>query len=213
MVRRTKAEALATREQILDAAEMVFHRQGVSRSTLSDIASEAGVTRGAIYWHFKNKQDVLNAMIERITLPLETLAEASTDTNEPDPLGRHRDVLISLLTNLAHDERQRRAFEIMFQKCELTEENQDILNRHRDAVHRASERTRRTFDNAVRKGQLPASLDTQVAATLLHCQIHGLIDSWLLTPERINLEEYASTFVDFFLSGITSCQHPFMHQS
>ena len=45
MARRTKAEALETREQIIDAAERVFHKKGVSRSSLSDIAEEAGVTQ------------------------------------------------------------------------------------------------------------------------------------------------------------------------
>src|SRR5690606_10590111 len=62
MARRTKAEAMETREQILDAAELVFHRKGVSCTSLNDIAAEAGVTRGAIYWHFKNKHDVFIAM-------------------------------------------------------------------------------------------------------------------------------------------------------
>ncbi|MDV7394715.1 TetR family transcriptional regulator, partial [Arthrospira platensis SPKY1] len=63
MVRKTKEEAWETRQRILDAAEQVFQRQGVSRTSLSHIAAEAGVTRGAIYWHFKNKVDLYDAMI------------------------------------------------------------------------------------------------------------------------------------------------------
>ena len=66
MVRKTKEEAQETRNAILDAAEVVFQKQGVSRTSLAEIAAAAGVTRGAIYWHFKNKEDVFNAMIERI---------------------------------------------------------------------------------------------------------------------------------------------------
>ncbi len=49
MARRTKEEAAATRDSILDAAEQLFVEQGVSRTTLQHIASAAGVTRGAIY--------------------------------------------------------------------------------------------------------------------------------------------------------------------
>src|SRR6188768_802897 len=71
MVRRTKEEAQATRKLILDTAEVVFHERGVSRSTLNDIAVAAGVTRGAIYWHFQDKADLFNAMIERVCLPME----------------------------------------------------------------------------------------------------------------------------------------------
>ena len=67
MVRRTKAEAMETRTRILDAAEQVFHRKGVLSASLNDIASEAGVTRGAIYWHFKNKEGLMAAVINEVT--------------------------------------------------------------------------------------------------------------------------------------------------
>ena len=70
MVRRTKQEALATRHSLLDSAELLFQAQGVSRTSLQDIAQAAGATRGAIYWHFKDKADLFNAMMERVTLPL-----------------------------------------------------------------------------------------------------------------------------------------------
>src|SRR4029079_5949728 len=49
MARRTKEEALSPRIRILDTAERLFERHGVSRTSLQDIAEAAGVTRGAIY--------------------------------------------------------------------------------------------------------------------------------------------------------------------
>ena len=66
MARRTKEDAQKTRELLIEAAENVFYDKGVSKASLSDIAESAGVTRGAIYWHFKNKHDVFEAMIERL---------------------------------------------------------------------------------------------------------------------------------------------------
>src|SRR3569833_1281025 len=63
MARRTKQDALATRDSILDAAELLFEQQGVSRTTLQHIAAEAGVTRGAIYWRFHDKSDLINALM------------------------------------------------------------------------------------------------------------------------------------------------------
>ena len=56
-MRRTKAEAEQTREDILNAAIDMFYKDGVSKTTLNGIATHAGVTRGAIYWHFKNKME------------------------------------------------------------------------------------------------------------------------------------------------------------
>src|SRR5690554_7754990 len=70
MARKTKAEAEATREAIMDCAEQVFMDKGVARASLEEIARAAGVTRGAVYWHFRNKQDILHAMLERVRAPL-----------------------------------------------------------------------------------------------------------------------------------------------
>ena len=74
MVRRTKEDAIATRNSLMDAAELVFGEKGVSRASLSDIAQAAGATRGAIYWQFKDKMDLFNAMMDRVALPLERRA-------------------------------------------------------------------------------------------------------------------------------------------
>ena len=73
MVRKTKAQAEVTRNAILDAAERLFEVQGLSRTSLQDIASAAGVTRGAIYWHFRDKRELFDSLMERALLPFERL--------------------------------------------------------------------------------------------------------------------------------------------
>ena len=80
MVRRTKAEAAVTREQLLDAAERVFRERGVASTTLGEVAAAAGVTRGAVYWHFRDKADLLGALCERTTLPLDALFDDAVPT-------------------------------------------------------------------------------------------------------------------------------------
>lgn len=81
MVRKTKEEALETRTRILETAEQIFSEQGVSHTSLQDIAAAANVTRGAIYWHFKNKTDLLDAMLQRVKMPIEDALERSCDVN------------------------------------------------------------------------------------------------------------------------------------
>ncbi len=70
MVRKTKEEAEQTRKELIHAARRVFHQCGVSRSTLEKIAKAAGVTRGAVYWHFKDKAELFFAMREDVFSPL-----------------------------------------------------------------------------------------------------------------------------------------------
>lgn len=52
------------RELVLKAALRVYARSGVSAATLDDIASEAGVTKGALCWHFHSKEELLNELIK-----------------------------------------------------------------------------------------------------------------------------------------------------
>ena len=103
MARRSKEDALATRQQLLDAAERVFLAQGVAGTSLNDIAVAAGTTRGAIYWHFKDKAELFNAMMERVTLPLEQGFLRSDDEALADPLAHVRDSFIAVLKLTASD--------------------------------------------------------------------------------------------------------------
>jgi TetR/AcrR family transcriptional regulator, acrAB operon repressor len=196
MVRRTKEEALETRNRILDAAERVFFEKGVSRTSLADIAHEAGVTRGAIYWHFANKGDLFTAMFDRSLLPLDELVEASLDTKEPDPLGRMRDIFIWCMRNIALDEQRRRVFDILFLKCEFVEEMGPVRERHQNNMREGIERIERGLFNAIEQGQLPATLDTRLATTLLHALFTGILHDSLMLPEGVDLDRDAERLLD-----------------
>ena len=63
-MRRTKEEAAITREQLLQKALAAFSKKGYANTTLEDIAREAEVTRGAIYWHFGSKAELYNTMVQ-----------------------------------------------------------------------------------------------------------------------------------------------------
>ncbi|MGQ7959565.1 TetR family transcriptional regulator [Pseudomonas sp. SP16.1] len=203
MARRTKEEAEATRLQILDAAELVFHAQGVSRASLAEVAKAAGVSRGAIYWHFDNKLDLFQAMLERLRLPLEDLARASESEDEPDPLGRMRELLITALTRLAQEPQTRRIHDILRYKCEYTDELVDLRERLRALSVECDQRIARALGNAVSRGQLPAQLDCRRAAVCLHAYIEGVEANWLLVPD-FDLAAQAPALVDAVLDMLRS---------
>ena len=77
MVRKTKEEALETRRRILEAATAEFDKRSWKDVTLEDVASAAGVTRGAVYWHFTGKECLFNAVCKATPLRSEDeLAQA-----------------------------------------------------------------------------------------------------------------------------------------
>src|SRR5258708_5516476 len=119
LARRAKEDAFATRNSLLDAAEQVFYEQGVARASLNEIAQRAGATRGAVYWHFKDKLDLFYAMLDRVTLPLEQAAYSDCeDDSECDALEYVRRLMAVVFGRIADDDSTRRVFEILLLKVE-----------------------------------------------------------------------------------------------
>jgi TetR/AcrR family acrAB operon transcriptional repressor len=199
MVRRTKEEAQETRAQILEAAEKAFYERGVARTTLADIAALAGVTRGAIYWHFSNKADLLQAMFDTLHEPLDDLARASESEDELDPLGCMRRLLIELFHRIALDPKTRRINEILFHKCEFIDEMCDLRQQRQAESLDCNMRIERALCNSIKRGQLPETLDTRCAAITLHAYIDGMLGQWLLVPDSFGLHQEAERWVDALL--------------
>lgn len=196
MVRRTKEEALETRNSILDAAERVFFEKGVSRTSLADIAQAAGVTRGAIYWHFAHKGDLFTEMFDRVLLPLDELKAASINPDEPDPLGRLVEICIVCLRDTANDPRRRRVFDILFLKCEFVEEMGPVLIRNQTNMREGLTRLEIGLRNAISKGQMPADLDAKLAAALLHAFVGGSLRDMLFLPDATDFGTHAQRLVE-----------------
>ncbi|WP_347565030.1 TetR/AcrR family transcriptional regulator [Lactonifactor sp. BIOML-A7] len=66
-VMRMVKDAKERRNEILDVAERLFGTKGFDHTSTNDILNEVGIARGTLYYHFKSKEDILNAMIDRIT--------------------------------------------------------------------------------------------------------------------------------------------------
>ena len=112
MARKTKEGAEETRTAILEAALALFSTRGVARTSLSDVAQQAGVTRGAIYWHFANKKELLDDLWNQAILPYESLAEIGKRTDEPDPMGHLRKIIEKLLLDVSQQGRARQVFQL-----------------------------------------------------------------------------------------------------
>jgi TetR/AcrR family acrAB operon transcriptional repressor len=204
MVRRTKADALATRHRLLDAAEHLFQERGVSRTSLNDIATAAGTTRGAIYWHFKDKADLFNAMMERVTLPLEgTLAcTARTADTTANPLLSLRDSMMSALMQTASDEQTRRVFEVATHKVEYVSEMQAVRDRHLLVRNQCIAMTQEILQQAVQREGIALSMPLATAALGLHVIMDGLIQNWLLEPKAFDLVKSGHLILDGYLQGL-----------
>src|SRR3546814_3223329 len=64
-MRQTKVATEQTRQALLDAAEQLFWQRGAARTSVLDIARTANLTRGAFYYHFKDKVAIFEALLAR----------------------------------------------------------------------------------------------------------------------------------------------------
>jgi TetR/AcrR family acrAB operon transcriptional repressor len=204
MVRRTKEEAQETRTRILDAAEQVFFEKGVSRTSLADIAQTAGVTRGAIYWHFANKGELFTEMFDRVVLPLDELKAAYVDPNEADPLGRLIDICTVCLRDTANDPRRRRVFDILFHKCEFVEEMGPVMARYQNNMREGLANIQAGMRNAISKGQLPADMNVPVAASMVHAFVSGSLRDMLFVPEALDFGRHARQMIESMIDALRS---------
>ncbi|CFQ32055.1 MULTISPECIES: multidrug efflux transporter transcriptional repressor AcrR [Yersinia] len=199
MARKTKQQAEETRQQILDAAVREFSAHGVSGTSLTDIAAAAGVTRGAIYWHFKNKVDLFNEIWELSESKIDQL-ESEYQIKYPDnPLRILREILIYVLVSTREDCRRRALMEIVFHKCEFVGEMSSLHDARKVLDLASYERIEAVLQGCIDAHQLPANLDTCRAAIIMRAYITGLMENWLFMPESFDIKQEAPILIDAYL--------------
>jgi TetR/AcrR family acrAB operon transcriptional repressor len=202
MARRTKEEAAATRDSILDAAEKLFVEQGVSRTTLQHIASAAGVTRGAIYWHFDDKGALFNAMMERAILPLEAEMQVLDQAESDDPLVDLRNYMLAVLRRTVEDPGARRVFEIATLKVEFVGEMDAVRQRRQQNMANWMSRAERRIRLAADKGLIGGGVEPDRLALALWIMIDGLIRTWMFDPQGFDLLRMGQCVIDPYLDGL-----------
>jgi TetR/AcrR family acrAB operon transcriptional repressor len=206
MSRKTKEAAAITREQVLDAAERVFCERGVARTSLAEVAAAAGVTRGAVYWHFTDKADLYAAMCQRATLPLDTMLAAAGTATRDDPLATLRALAVAALTHLATDPRTQAVFEVMFHKTELCGELGDIAGRRERERCDFMSTVEQLLREAVAVGQLPRGTDPALARYIFHAFMSGLMREWVRDRGAYDLAALAPSVVEIIIAGLIA--HP-----
>ena len=205
MARKTKQQALATRQHILDVALRLFSQQGVSSTSLAQIAQAAGVTRGAIYWHFKNKSDLFGEIWELSESNIGDLETEYQAKFPDDPLSVLREILVYILEATVIEERGRLMMEIIFHKCEFVGEMAVVQQAQRSLCLASYDRIEQTLTHCIKANMLPANLLTRRAAILMRSYISGIMENWLFAPQSFDLQREARDYVAILLEMYQLC--------
>jgi TetR/AcrR family acrAB operon transcriptional repressor len=196
MVRQTKENAEITRQRIIDAAREVFLSRGVSRTSMEQIASQAGVTRGAIYWHFSNKTELFSALREQVILPLiDRMDESLLVENNDDPLGQISKFLSGTIDALNECSDTRQIFEIMMVKCEYVEELTTVLEQTLCNCERITKKIEQLYERAKTKDQLKPTDSPAILAMDTHLFFSGLIHLWVKDLDHKHYRDQATELI------------------
>lgn len=189
-----------TRQRLLDAAAQCFASAGFSKTTVEEIAASAGVSKGVVYHHFRGKESILEALLER------TLADWAAVSSIPEPAASGGSVLAAFERSLRASldyARTNPLIRALFQLDPAVVLGLGSSAAVQKSVHAGRARMIEAVRAGVASGELRAELDPERAADLLRLVTIALIDH-LLNPQWIDAsdERLVATCVDVLRRGL-----------
>jgi TetR/AcrR family acrAB operon transcriptional repressor len=200
-MRRTKEEALVTRENVLTSALEVFSHFGYSAARLEDIARAANVTRGAIYHHFGNKEELYKALVTERSAGINQLAEEIISQGGTS-IEIIRRLLISLFEYAEENEEYRALLELAVSKVELTEGLDSIREDTVKGRRHLAVIFQELLSQGIQAGTIRPDLPVEFSAWGLVSFMNGVGLIWIQDPDAFSLREGGEALVDTFLKGI-----------
>ncbi|MBR9827498.1 MAG: TetR family transcriptional regulator [Oceanospirillales bacterium] len=202
MARRTREEAARTRQTLLAAGLDLFSRQGIDTTTLKQVAQVAGVTHGALYWHFRNRADLLVQIHHAYELPFEAQYLEQCQGVQQDALKALRQYITGVLSEFARD-RQTQALYRVFYLAPIRGADLVELDVELDA-NRALwlEQLRFFLKQARKQKQIRKSACPQTLAFSLQVALSGLLQEWLRSGSDFDLVAQGRALLRLLLDGL-----------
>lgn len=196
-MRKTKEDTEASRQNIIKAAKHIFSEKGYAATKLEDIGKSVGMTRGVIYWHFKNKAELFQYLVEDAIDSIDILVDEvlAEDLSIMERLRKlflrsQENHGVALLKSIGPEEKVAKRF-----KKYVDDKGNKIITK----INRA-------FDEAKGKGELQAETDVRSILGLLSIFMNGLTSTTRIgismKPDTSNIEG----MTNIIFKGILSYQ-------
>lgn len=188
-MRRTKEDAEQTRQAILESAMDIFYEKGYSKTTFDEIAKRINLTKGAVYWYFRNKPDIVAALInDFVQKHIKRLEEFRAGKEE------NLDILADMML-LAYHHMKKNPLEykfIFFITCQM-EWSEAILVKIRPLVEQTSEISRKLMTDTLLKlkknKKIKDDTDVEKITEILQAMWMGLLENYLAKRMTLDFEQ------------------------
>ena len=201
-MRRTKEEAEKTRLALLKAALSVFSQKGYAATTLEDVAKEAGMTRGAIYWHFGSKAELYSALLAEYSARGGEIVQAAV-AEGGSMVEILRRIFIRLLIAVESDPALRAVMEINLFKTEYSPELSDTLSMQVENGRILLSGISQAMEQGIEAGELRSDMEAEDLARAFIAFQNGVLHLWLIDPTAFDLGERAPQMAEILIQGIS----------
>ncbi|MEA2101234.1 MAG: TetR family transcriptional regulator [Thermodesulfobacteriota bacterium] len=198
-MKKTRADALRTRRQILNAALKVFGLKGYAATTLNDIARQAGLTRGAIYWHFENKRKLYEALLKDYYRTIEEKIKTEI-TSSKTPLIQLKDGIFKLLNFFSDHQDYRTIEEALLGSPQVQQELAGVLDKQKQLFGQIYVQTRALIKAAIDNGEIRKGVDPDIAASAIISYVNGIKLTRLHNP--LSLNNMVDQLIDLMFKGM-----------
>jgi AcrR family transcriptional regulator len=199
-MRRTKEEAEETKQKIINAAVELFETNGYNATRIEDIAEKTGMTRGAVYWHFKNKDDLFVSIFELFEKRLDRLLDESKEKTNSQ-LERLRWLIVNMITRPDILVGFRQMKMISVSNLKLAQTSNALQKKGESVAAKYIGTLARIIEECIADGEMRNDINSEHAAWLTAFCIAGAVGINLKKPNLIPLKGSADDIVNLFLKG------------
>lgn len=185
------------KSQILEAALRVFSRLGLDKARMDDIVAESGLSKGALYWYFKSKDDIVVAILE--SLFSQEIAGIRT---LPDTPGSARERLLGMADLTAGNLKTwTRLMPILYEFYALAFRNKTVRRALKGWFKTYLELVEPLIQQGVDQGEFRA-VNVRQAALTTAAIMEGTLLLWIFAPDVVQLDEQLRGGLQLFLDGL-----------
>ena len=200
-MKKTKQEAEATKQAILQSALDLFYEKGYSKTTFELISSKIGLTKGAVYWYFKNKPDLVAALINNyVERKMAFLKEKVSTLKHFDDIKHY--FLATSDFILGNENALKLAFFLSLQM----EWSQSIIIKVTEEIKQNMASSFVYVSNALKmmqkSGEIRDDLDTNLVASLIFNLWTGNLEAYFSKSCQVDLKMMVQKSFDLLFNGL-----------
>jgi len=185
------------RKQILDAAEKVFARRGFNKARMDDIAAESGLSKGALYWYYKSKDEIILALMERMFIG--EMKEAEDLVNAGGAADQRLHLFFeAAISEIRHFEQR---MPLGYEFFSMAAHNAEVRKAIRGYYRRYQALLSKIIKQGIDSGEFIA-IDPDDAATAAIGIVEGMTLMWFLDPEILDWDHIGDLPARIFMQGI-----------